>query len=158
MADRTLQLRAQEIIANSPTQITVKEACKRALLERCGDTEAMAEVAASVVASSLSGLRKRTYELPENDQLELAFDLPAFIAVTTPDGDLIVPRSEATTGHARQWVKEGTRHHTVQLERFRRAGRDMEIVDDADDDAGFLDDTRHVLNERKRKQLESGAE
>jgi hypothetical protein len=131
---RSLQLRAQEIINASPDGMTVNEALKRALLERYGnDVEALANAAASLGAGMLKGLRKRTYDLPEQEDGVL-FQIPSVIGISTPEGDLLIPREQANTGQVKQWQKEGLQHHSTQVLRFKRAGRDLESLKDEPDD------------------------
>ena len=126
LSDRaSLQLRAQEIINASPDGMSIREALKQALLEKYGhDPDALAEAAAAFGASAMSGLRKRTYELPD-DQGAL-FQIPNVIGIRTDDGDLLISRRHANLGQVRQWQKEGQQHHATQLLRFKRAGKDLE--------------------------------
>lgn len=125
----SLQLRAQEIINANPEGMTTREAMKRAILERYpNDIEAVAEAFAAVAQGSLSGLRKRTYELPDSEGA--LFELPAIIGIRTEDGDLLVPRQHANLGQARQWQREGEQHHATQLLRFKRASNDLEPLKD----------------------------
>lgn len=131
---RSLQLRAQEIINASPNGMTVNEALKRALLERYGnDVDAMAGVAAAMGAGILKGLRKRTYDLPEQEDGVL-FQVPSIIGIATVDGDLLVPREHAALGQVRQWQKEGLQHHATQVLRFKRAGRDLDELKEEPDE------------------------
>lgn len=162
--DRSIRLRAQEIVLNSSEPLTTVAAITQALRERFGDDiDALYEAAAASAASSLRGLKRSTWILPEEDGPEdgpedgqiALFDIPQVIVVSTEEGDLVVPKPQAATGHVRQWVREGTQHHSVQLSRFKRAGREMEAADDQDDSIPW-DETRVALVERKRKELEAG--
>lgn len=150
----TVQARAQEISCNSPTPITVREACKQALRELYGNNpDALLDAAATLAAGAMSGLRQRTYQLPE--QLTLTSDIPGVIGITTPDGDLIIPKSEATAAQVRQWAKEAMQHHSAQRLRFKRFAKDLEIADDEPDETRWAE-LRAVIEERKIKALESG--
>lgn len=123
---RSLQLRAQEIINASTTGMTVNDALKQALLERYGnDADKLASVAAALGAGMLKGIRKRTQELPEQEEGVL-FQIPSVIGIATIDGDLLVPREHANLDQVRQWQKEGLQHHATQVLRFKRAGHDLD--------------------------------
>lgn len=131
---RSLQLRAQEIINASPIGMTVNEALTQALLERYGDdVQGLARCAAAMGASMLKGLRKRTYDLPEPTDGVL-FHLPSVIGISTVDGDLLVPREHAGLGQVKQWQKEGLQHHSTQVLRFKRAGRDLDALKEEPDE------------------------
>lgn len=122
----SLQLRAQEIINANPAGMSVREAVKQALLERYGhDENALADFAAAVAASSLTGLRKRTYELPDPDA-PLMFEIPQVIGIRTEDGDLLVSRDHADLGQVCQWLDEGCQHHATQHLRFKRGKAEVE--------------------------------
>lgn len=151
--DRSIQIRVQEIINKSPVPIGVQEALNQALYEKFGDdASAIRSWASSVGAGTMRGIRKATYDLPDNEGA--LFDIPAVIAVKTPlDGDLIIPKDLASTGHVRQWTREGLQHHSTQKLRFQRAAKDLEIVADKEDGEAWSD-TRTVLAERK-KELEA---
>lgn len=141
----SLQLRAQEIINANPDGMTVREALKRAILERFpNDPDAIADAFAAVAQSSMSGLRKRTYELPESD--EGLFEIPSVIGIRTDDGDLLVPRDHAALSQVRQWQKEGQQHHATQLLRFKRAGTDLDSVKDEPGELPWWS-ARHMLTE-----------
>lgn len=152
--DRGILLRADEITRTSGEPISVKAALGRAIRERFGtDPEALIEAFASLAAGQLRGLRRSTYDLPDDDGQGSLFDIPQLIVVTTAEGELAVPKAQAETGHVRQWQKEGQQHHSVQLTRFKRLGKDLETVADHDDAIPW-DETRDVLTERKRKEME----
>jgi hypothetical protein len=149
----TVQARAQEISCSSLTPITVREACKRALHELYGNSpEALLDAAATLAAGAMSGLRQRTYELPE--QATLTSDIPGVIGITTPDGDLIIPKAEATAAQVRQWNKEALQHHSTQRLRHKRFAKDLKIAEDEPDETRWAE-LRHVIEERKIKMLES---
>ncbi|MEV0382388.1 hypothetical protein [Nonomuraea sp. NPDC050643] len=151
--DRSIQIRTQEIISKSPVSISLQDAVTQALREKFGDDiAAITAYAASLSAGTMKGIRKATYNLPDDDGT--LFDIPIVIAVTTPtDGDLLVPRELADTGHVRQWTREGLQHHSTQRLRFKRATKDLELVADAADGAAWSN-TRASLAERK-KELEA---
>jgi hypothetical protein len=129
----SLQLRAQEIIIANPEGMTVKEALKRAILERYpNDPERIAEAFASAAQSAMSGLRKRTYELPDDNGVAL-FEVPEVIGVRTEDGDLLVTRQVASLGQIRSWQKDGHQHHAAQALRFKRAGNQLDPLKDESD-------------------------
>lgn len=141
----SLQLRAQEIINASPNGMHIREALKRALLERYGhDPDALAEAAASYGAASMAGLRKRTYELPDDEGA--LFQIPGVIGNRTEDGDLLIPRENANLGQVRQWQKEGQQHHATQLLRFKRAGKSLEPLKEEPADLPWWQ-ARHMLTE-----------
>lgn len=122
----SLQLRAQEIINANPTGISVRDAVKQALIERFGhDENALADFAATVTASSLTGLRKRTYELPDPDT-QMMFEIPQVIGIRTQEGDLLVARDHADLDQVRQWLDEGCQHHATQHLRFKRGKAEVE--------------------------------
>jgi len=152
--DRGVQLRAQEIMLTSGEPISVIEALKQAIRERFGaDIEALIEATATATAGSLRGLKRASYHLPDDDDGQGSlFDIPQVIVVSTEDGDLVVPKAQAETGHVRQWQREGRQHHSVQLSRFKRFGNDLETVADQDDEIPW-GEVREVLAERKRKEL-----
>jgi hypothetical protein len=150
----TIQARAQEISYNSPVPIAVREACKQALQERYGSNpDALLEAAATLAAGAMSGLRQRTYHLPE--QATLISDIPGVIGITTPDGDLIIPKAEATAEQVRQWNKEALQHHSTQRLRHRRFAKDLAIAEDEPGETRWAE-MRGVIQERKLKMLESG--
>lgn len=150
----TVQARAQEISCNSLAPMTVRDACKQALSELYGNNpEALLDAAATLAAGTMSGLRQRTYELPE--QATLTSDIPGVIGITTPDGDLIIPRAEATIEQVRQWNREALQHHSTQRLRHKRFQKDLEIVEDEPGDVKWTE-TRAILETRKLKALESG--
>jgi hypothetical protein len=152
--DRGVELRAQEIVMTSAEPITTEAAFKQAIRERFGtDVEALTEALASAGASRLRSLRRSTYHLADDDGQGSLFDIPQVIVVTTTDGELVVPKAHAATGHVRQWQKEGQQHHSVQASRFKRFGKDLETVADHDDEIPW-GETRDVLADRKRKELE----
>lgn len=151
MSDRSIQLRAQEIIANSPAEITTAAAVEQALRERFPDYDQLVKVAAAATASALKGIRKQTYMLPDGDQGVL-FEIPAYIAVTTPEGDLIVPKDQATLGQVRQWQREAQQHHSTQTLRFKRAGQDLKFLEDLDDDIVWSQ-ARKMLADRQHEAL-----
>lgn len=129
----SIQLRVQEVINNSPAGITARSALLVVLAERFKDDAAgLLEYAASVSESSVKGLRKRTYELPENG--DALFEIPPVIGISTPDGDLFVPRETANLGQVRQWVREGDQHHSTQSLRFKRFGAEIEPLKEEPDE------------------------
>lgn len=153
--DRSIQLRVQEIVNNSPVPINVHDALEQVLRERFGDDlDALRKWAASAGVSSMKGLRKRTYELPEADDQGSLFDVPTVIGIITPEGDLLIPKDQANTGHVRQWTKEGLQHHATQRLRFKRAVTDLETLSDVADEV-LWSDARKTLAERKQKELET---
>lgn len=120
MNDRALSLRAQEIISASADGMTTAQAMEAVLRERfAGDPDGLLKWAASVGSSGLKGIRKRTYEIPDLFQGTL-IQIPQVIGVTTPEGDLLIPRDKATLGQVRQWAREASQHHSVQKLRFKR--------------------------------------
>jgi hypothetical protein len=150
----TVQARAQEISCSSLTPITVRDACKQALHELYGNNaDALLDAAATLAAGTMSGLRQRTYQLPE--QVTLTSDIPGVIGITTPDGDLIIPRSEATAAQVRQWGREAVKHHSTQRLRFKRFNEDLDIAGDQPDEVRWTE-MRPVIEERKLKILEAG--
>lgn len=154
--DRTLQLRAQQIVNDSAEPISIRAAMRQALLERYKDDfDGLVDMASAVSASSMNGLRKRTYELPEDE--DTLFDIPSLIVVSTPDGDLFVPRDQADTSHTRQWVIEGRRYHSVQTGRFERFKVDLDQIDDLDGHVPWAE-ARQTLGDRKKAIEAEGGE
>lgn len=127
----SLRLRAQEIINVSPNGMTVREALKQAAIERYGNNvDALADAFATAASSGMTDLRKRTYELPDEDGA--LFEIPAAIGIRTERGDLLIPRDRASLDNVRQWQKEGQQHHSTQLLRFKRAGKQLEPLKEED--------------------------
>jgi hypothetical protein len=151
--DRSIQIRTQEIITKSPVPISLQDALTQALYEKFGDDIAAVRAwAASVGAGTMKGIRKATYDLPDDEGT--LFDIPTVIAVSTPmDGDLLIPKDLANTGHVRQWTREGLQHHSTQRLRFKRAMKDLEVVADIDNDTVWTE-ARKSLGARK-KELEA---
>jgi len=130
---QSLMLRTQEIISSSPDGITAREAYKRALVERFGtDMDALLEHTSSLASGMLSGIRKRTYELPSEDT-QLPLNLPQVIGIRTEHGDLLVHRDHADLGQVRQWVREARQHHSTQRLRFDRFEQQLDLVKDEPD-------------------------
>lgn len=128
----SLQLRAQEIINASPDGMTTKDALKQAILERYrDDPAALADLAAGLAQSTMKGLRRRTYDLPDPGQSAL-FEIPTVIANRTKDGDLIIPRDHANVEQVQQWQREGDQYHSTQALRFKRFGEDLKPLKDVD--------------------------
>ena len=156
--DRSIQLRAQEIALESATPITDVEAVEAALRERYGsDIEALYKAAARVGASALKGLKRAGWDIPEGDGQIALFDTPPVIVVSTPQGDLAVPKAQQTTDHARQWTKEGLQYHSAQTTRFKRATKDLEVIDDCDGSIPWPEN-RSTLADRKLKMLEEAGD
>lgn len=154
--DQSLKLRAQEIAA-AEGSITIREAVKRALEERFdGDFDALVEIAATLGAGSLSNLRQRTYDLPEEQDV-LPFDIPDVIGVRTPDGDMLVRRDDAQRGQVRQWQREAHQHHSAQAYRFKRFGEQLALVDDEADDLEWAK-AREIIADRRREIGRGAAE
>lgn len=127
---QSLILRTQEIVARNPKGITSKEAFAQALMERYGDDpSALAQVAASFAVSALSGLRKRTYDLPPEDPM-LPLSIPQWIGIRTEDGDLLVAREEAELDQVRQWAREAESHHSTQKLRMKRFRERLDLIKD----------------------------
>lgn len=152
--DRTLQLRVQEVISSSPVPIAARDALKQVLMERYPSIEEMAEAAATIGLSSISGIAKATYNLPETGQNSL-FDAPGVIAIRTPQGPLLVPRGQASGGQVRQWAEEGLQHHSTQRLRFKRAVKDLKGIADLDDETPWAE-ARSTLAHRTNKELGVG--
>jgi hypothetical protein len=150
--DRSIQIRTQEIINKSAVPITVQDALSQALYERFGDDAAAIRAwAATVGAGAMRGLRKATYELPDNENA--LFEVPAVFGISTPQGDLLVPKDQANAGHVRQWTREGLQHHSTQRLRFKRAVKELEAVADLADETPWVS-ARQTLSDRKREELE----
>lgn len=118
MKDSSLTMRAQEIIAQSETAISAFQAARQALAERCLTYDELLDYSTSGLVASMRDLRKRLYDLPEQDTLD--FDIPTAIGITTPDGDMFIGREHATLAQVRQWADEGQQHHATQNLRFKR--------------------------------------
>lgn len=156
-ADQTLMLRAYEIAENSQEKIYLRDAFKQAVKERYPDIDSMAEAMATLGESSWKAYKKRQYELPDNSQGQL-FELPQQILIDTPErGPLLLYRSEATKGQAKQYAQEGLRLHATQRLRFQQAVRDCELVEDLDDDTPWQD-ARQAIRQRKQEALEAEEE
>lgn len=152
--NRGIELRAQQIAMTSGEPISVQTACEQAIREQIGtDPEALIKVLAGAVAGQLRSMRRTTYHLNEEGGQGSLFDIPQVIVVTTPESELVIPKVQAETGQVRQWQKEGQQHHSVQLTRFKRFGKELEAVADQEDGIPWSE-TREVLTERKLKELE----
>lgn len=151
--DRTIQLRAQEIAHNSAGPINLTEAIKQAFLERYRDLDSLAGAAAQLGASSLKGVRLRTFDLPEENGQGTLFDIPQWIGISTPEGDLLIPKDQANLGEVRQWTKEGQQHHSTQQLRFKRFGKELDGVEDLPDELGWAE-ARKTLEARKLEVTE----
>jgi hypothetical protein len=148
----TIQLRAQEIVLSSLIPITLRDACRRVLEERYRDDPAgLLEAATTLAAGAMTGIRKRTYEIPE--QQAALTDIPGVIGITSPEGDMFVQRSEATVGQVRQWNREAMQHHSTQRLRHKRFRDELGLVEDIPDEAQWQQ-TRQVQAERQSKILE----
>ena len=145
MNDKTLILRAQEIINKAGKPMGAREAIKIVLRERALSYEEMLDVAAGLAQGAMRALRKSTFDLPDQDGL---FDIPAVISNSTPDGPLFISRDQANVGQVRQWVREGRAHHAIQHLRFKRAADEMTALDDIADEIPWSE---------ARCQLESAA-
>ena len=118
MKDTSLTMRAQEIIAQSETTISAFQAARQALAERCLTYDELLDYSTNGLVTAMRDLRKRLYDLPEQDTLDL--DIPSAIGITSPDGDLFIGRDHATLDQVRQWADEGQQHHSTQNLRFKR--------------------------------------
>jgi hypothetical protein len=153
--DQTIKLRAQQILNSSSGPMLIRDAILKALEESKYTTEQLREMLATVASTSMKGLKQRTFDLPEpTGQLSL-FDIPQVIGITTPQGDLLIPKDQATLDEVGQWTREGLQHHETQALRFRRAKDDVALLDDLDGDIGWTE-ARKSLPERKREALEAG--
>jgi hypothetical protein len=101
----------------------------------------------------MSGIRKRTYEIPE--QQAMLTDIPGVIGITSPDGDMFVQRSEATVGQVRQWNREALQHHSTQRLRHKRFREELKLINDIPENAKWPE-THSIQIERQSKMLESG--
>lgn len=134
MTDRALNVRAFEVLNASHNGMTTRQAMEVVLRERYADDfDGLLSFAASAGAGGLKGIRKRTYEIPDLFQGAL-FQIPTVIAVTTPDGDLIVPREVASLGQVRQWAREGSQHHATQALRFKRLREQLDALKEESDE------------------------
>ena len=130
---QSLILRTQEIVNAAVDGITTREAYKRALIERFGnDVNALLEHASSLASGILSGIRRRTYELPPDDP-QLPLLVPQVIGIRTDQGDLLVHREHADLGQIRQWVREGRQYHSAQRLRFERFETQLDAIKDEPD-------------------------
>lgn len=145
MLDQTVKLRTQQIIEQASRPILVQDAIKQALADF--DRDQLLEMVASMGAAQMKGMRKQTYELPDQHTQLSLFEIPAIIGISTPEGDELVHRDQATLDEVRQWAREGARHHQVQLFRFVRARADLATVDDVEGVTGWPE-ARKILGER----------
>ncbi len=151
--DQTLKLRAQEIIEKASGPILVADALEQAIVERKLSQAELVKMLAALGANLMKGLRVESYQLPERTGHQLSlFDVPAVIGITTPQGDLLVSKDVANLGEVRQWIREGERHHSVQLLRFNRAEQDIVAIEDLEDKTGWSD-ARKALDQRSRAGL-----
>ena len=86
-SDRSLQLRAQEIMQANPGEIAAADAIKQALNERYeGDLAAIVDFASIYISKSMGALKVAAYEL--DDSQGVLFSLPTTIVVDTDRGSL----------------------------------------------------------------------
>lgn len=124
-SDRSLQLRAQEIMQANPGEMAAADAVKQALHERYeGDTAAIIDFASLYISKSMKALRVAAYEL--DDSQGILFSLPATIVVDTDRGPLYVGSDKATLGQVAQYARAGKQYHSGQDLKF---GRLVESVD-----------------------------
>ena len=139
MKDNSLVLRAQEIIAAADGPMTNTEALTRAIMERNYSGEQLAQMLARTYSSG--NLRKRTYELPEQDAL---FSLPSVICVSTKDGDLFIRSDKATVEQGAQYADEGYQYHCTQRQKFKRLRTEFASVP-AELSTATIEEIRHSL-------------
>lgn len=158
-ADQTARLRAHEIVLNSQQPITLQEAYATVYQERFGDdVKAILRELAKQAAGSSKALVRSTWVLPdsENDQLTL-LDIPAVIAVDTPDGPLFIQRPQATARQVLEWLENGERHHSTQKYRFKNGRKDVtSLVRDDELDKPWPE-VRRLMIERKQNMIEGAA-
>lgn len=151
MRDRSLQVRAQEIINASPEPITSVKAIEQALRELYSDYESLIRATATFAAASSKAIKQATYTLPDERQGVL-FQIPAYIVITTPEGDLYIPRDQADSDQVLQWGKEALRYHSVQRQRFERVVKEVESLDL--EAPVSWSEVRKMLEERRQQVLE----
>lgn len=130
MKDTSLTMRAQEIIAHSDKAISAFQAARQALAERCMTYDELLDYSTNGLVAGMRDLKKRLYDLPEQDTLDL--DIPSAIGISTPDGDLYIGREHATLDQVRQWAAEGQQHHSTQNLRFKRFKQRLEAFNAID--------------------------
>jgi hypothetical protein len=150
----TIQVRAQELIEKSGRALLVRDAVVMALRELCPDRESAIELAATFMAGMGLALRRESYDLPEHNGQGTLFDVPTWIVVTSPEGDLAIEKDHATMGQVRQWRREGQQHHATQHLRFKRAGEELDLISDLDDELPWAE-ARAILGERRGALPES---
>lgn len=156
-ADQAARLRAAEIVAAGNRRITLREAYEMVYEERYnGDFKAILRELAQQAAGSSTALARSTYVLPDDENEQLALlEIPAVIAVPTPDGPLFVPHDEATVSDVELWLDEGDRYHSTQKYRFRKGRKELkELIHDDDDRHQLWKQLRPVLAERKQAAIE----
>ncbi|HEY1394992.1 hypothetical protein [Roseateles sp.] len=137
-SDRSLQLRAQEIMQANPGEIAAADALKLALNERFeGDTAAAYDFACQVISKSMKALRTAAYEL--DDSQGILFSLPTTIVVDTDRGPLYVGLEKATLGQVKQYAKAGKQYHAGQDLKFGRLIERLEHLKDAPADLPWTD-------------------
>lgn len=156
--DQSARLRAYELVQKSAQPMTLQQAYEVVYSERYGnDLKAILRELAKQATGSSRALVKATYTLPESDDGQtVLFDIPAVIAVHTPDGPLFIPWDRATGRQVKQWLDEGERHHATQKYRFKNGRKDFEVLDDSELDMPWPE-LRLVLAERKRAALKAAS-
>jgi hypothetical protein len=150
VTDNTLALRAAEIIHNSQGSINARDAVKKALLERFHTMDELADAYVTAATALMSQLRRSTYDVP--DELAL-FDIPAVIAINTPNGVLFIHRNDAELGQVRQWGREGLQYHAGQHLRFKRINEDLSLIEGEPDELKWTD-ARTQLQAVKKAELQ----
>ena len=137
-SDRSLQLRAQEIMQANPGEIAAADAIKQALNERYeGDLAAIVDFASIYISKSMGALKVAAYELDDSEGV--LFSLPTTIVVDTDRGPLYVGLDKATLGQVKQFAKAGKQYHAGQDLKFGRLIERLEHLKDVPTDLPWAD-------------------
>jgi hypothetical protein len=137
-SDRSLQLRAQEIMQANPGEIAAADAIKQALNERYNnDAAAIIDFASMYISKSMKALKVAAYELDDSEGI--LFSLPTTIVVDTDRGPLYVGLSKATLDQVSQYAKAGKQYHAGQDLKFGRLLDRLEHLKDVPGDLPWTD-------------------
>lgn len=132
-SDRSLQLRAQEIMQANPGEVAAADAIKQALNERYeGDLAAIVDFASVYISKSMNALKVAAYEL--DDSQGVLFSLPTTIVVDTDRGPLYVGLDKATLAQVGQYARAGKQYHAGQDLKFGRLIERLEHLKDVPGD------------------------
>lgn len=122
----SMLIRAQELRAqyHETGRVPAREIAEKIYAEfhEMGD-----QVAIDAITEVISKASKTPPVLPEQVQ-DALFTMNEWVTIQTPDGPEFVEGEMLTTEETEAFVQHGIRHHSAQLERYKRARRDVKAV------------------------------